>query len=70
MLNTLVFFNPRDVVQVYGLAGMGFSRTSLNYVHHADESYFKRSDEHHSYFGGQLGLGARSARLAPHRHCG
>ena len=57
LLNALVFFNPRDVVQVYGLAGMGLSRTNLNYVHHADESYFKRSDEHRSFFGGQLGLG-------------
>ena len=67
LLNALVFFNPRDVVQVYGLAGMGFSRTSLSYVHHADESYLKRSDEHHSFFGGQLGLGVEvrvSQRIA------
>ena len=67
LLNALVFFNPRDVVQVYGLAGMGLSRTNLNYVHHSAEPYFKRSDEQRSFFGGQLGLGVEvrvSRRIA------
>jgi hypothetical protein len=58
LLNTLIFFNPRDVVQVYALGGLGFSRTSLNYARRSgDEVFYRRSDEHYSYFGGQLGLG-------------
>jgi hypothetical protein len=57
LLNTLVFFNPRSVLQVYALAGLGFSGTGVTYVHHSDEHYLKRSDERRSYFGGQLGLG-------------
>ncbi|HYP75435.1 MAG TPA: outer membrane beta-barrel protein [Polyangiaceae bacterium] len=58
LLNTLVFFNPRDVVQLYALGGLGFSRTGLTYVRSSgDEVVVRESDEHQSYFGGQLGLG-------------
>ncbi|HEY0469552.1 MAG TPA: hypothetical protein VGC79_35425, partial [Polyangiaceae bacterium] len=67
LLNTLVFFNPRSVVQVYALAGLGFSRASLTYVHHGDQTYVERSEAHQSYFGGQLGLGVEvrvSRRIA------
>jgi len=58
LLNTLLFFNPRDVAQVYALGGLGFSRSSLNYARHTgDDVFYARSDEHQSYFGGHLGLG-------------
>jgi len=58
LLNTLLFFNPRDVAQVYALGGLGFSRSNLNYAEHTgDQVLYKRSDEHQSYFGGHLGLG-------------
>jgi opacity protein-like surface antigen len=67
LLNALVFFNPRDVVQVYGVAGLGFSRATASLGPRSDEASFKRYDEHYSYFGGQLGLGVEvrvSRRLA------
>jgi Outer membrane protein beta-barrel domain len=57
LLNTLVFFNPHDVVQVYGLAGLSFSGANVTVAPRADDTYFKRHEEHYSYFGGQLGLG-------------
>ncbi len=56
LLNTLVFFNPHDVVQAYGLAGIGFSGATVTVAPRDGES-FHRHDEHYSYFGGQLGLG-------------
>jgi len=58
LFNTLLFFNPRDVVQVYALGGLGFSRSSVSFARITDDDvFYKRSDEHLSYFGGQLGLG-------------
>lgn len=56
LLNTLVFFNPHDVVQAYALAGLGFSGATVS-VSPRDGQNFRRHDEHYSYFGGQLGLG-------------
>ena len=57
LLNTLVFFNPHDVVQVYGLGGLGFSGATVTIAPRSGEAPFKRHDEHYSYFGGQLGAG-------------
>ena len=57
LLNTLVFFNPHDVVQAYGLAGLGFSGANVSVSPRGGQS-FHRHDEHYSYFGGQLGFGA------------
>jgi hypothetical protein len=56
LLNTLVFFNPHDVVQLYGLGGLGFSRATVTLDPRAGDT-FQRHDEDYSYFGGQLGLG-------------
>jgi hypothetical protein len=67
LLNALVFFNPRDVVQLYALGGLGLSRATASIGPRSDEAYFKRYEEHYSYFGGQLGLGVEvrvSHRLA------
>lgn len=58
LLNTLVFFNPRDVVQLYGLGGFGFSTASVTIAPRSGELPFKRHDEQYYYFGGQLGIGA------------
>ena len=56
LLNTLVFFNPHDVVQAYGLAGLGVSRANVS-ISPRDGQNFHRHDEQYSYFGGQLGFG-------------
>ena len=48
LLNTLVFFNPRDLVQFYALGGLGFSAASVK---------IGGQDQNYDYFGGQLGLG-------------
>jgi len=65
LLDALLFFNPRDVVQVYALAGLSFSGANVTIAPRADDTYFKRHDEHYGYFGGQLGLGVevRVSRL-------
>jgi len=67
LLNTLLFFNPRDVVQIYALGGLAFSGANVSIAPRSGEAYFKRRDEHYSYFGGQLGLGVEvrvSRRIA------
>src|SRR3954468_9178310 len=58
LLNTLVFFNPHDVVQLYALGGLGFSGATVTIAPRSGETPFQRYDEHYSYFGGQLGVGA------------
>lgn len=58
LLNGLLFFNPHDVIQLYALAGLGFSAASVTISPRAGELPFPRHDEHYAYFGGQLGLGA------------
>lgn len=57
LLNTLVFFNPHDIVQVYGLGGLGFSAANVTIAPRTGEASFQRHDEQYSYFGAQLGLG-------------
>ncbi len=57
VLNTLVFFNPHDVVQIYGLGGINFSGATVTIEPRSGETPFRRYDDHYSYFGGQLGLG-------------
>ncbi|MEO6600986.1 MAG: outer membrane beta-barrel protein, partial [Polyangiaceae bacterium] len=57
LLNTLVFFNPHDLVQLYGLGGLGFSGATVTISPRSGETPFARHDEDYSYFGGQLGLG-------------
>jgi len=57
LLNTLVFFNPHDPVQLYGLGGLGISGATVKIAPRSGEAPFKRHDEHYSYFGGQLGFG-------------
>ncbi|MEI9938160.1 MAG: outer membrane beta-barrel protein [Pseudomonadota bacterium] len=57
LLNTLLFFNPHDVVQIYALGGLGFSGANVTIAPRSGDSSFKRYEDHYSYFGGQLGLG-------------
>jgi len=57
LLNTLVFFNPHDVVQLYGLGGLNVSGATVTIAPRAGEAAFSRHDEDYSYFGGQLGIG-------------
>ena len=58
LLNTLVFFNPHGVVQLYMLGGLGFSAARVTIAPRAGEAFFERRDQHYSYFGAQIGLGA------------
>jgi opacity protein-like surface antigen len=57
LLNTLVFFNPHDIVQMYALGGIGFSAANVRIAPRAGEASFASHDENYSYFGAQLGLG-------------
>ncbi|HEX3773559.1 MAG TPA: outer membrane beta-barrel protein [Polyangiaceae bacterium] len=57
LLNTLVFFNPHSVVQVYALGGIGFSTANVKIAPRAGEAPFPSHNEEYDYFGGQLGLG-------------
>jgi opacity protein-like surface antigen len=57
LLNTLVFLNPHDVVQLYALGGLGFSGASVRVAPRNGDAPFASHDEGYSYFGGQLGLG-------------
>jgi opacity protein-like surface antigen len=56
LLNTIVFFNPHDVVQIYALGGLGFSVANVTIAPRSNEMFPSR-DEHYSYFGAQAGLG-------------
>jgi hypothetical protein len=53
LLSGIIFFNPRDKLQVYTLGGLGFSSASVLREHDVIEP----SPENYSYFGGHLGLG-------------
>lgn len=67
LLNTIVFFNPHDVVQIYALGGFGFSGATVTIAPRSGETPFTHHDEHYNYFGAQLGLGAEirvSRRIA------
>lgn len=58
LFDTQWFFNPRDVVQFYGLVGMGFSNSTWVRVQHSrDDVNYDDGELQRSYFGGQLGLG-------------
>jgi hypothetical protein len=57
LLNTLVFFNPHDVVQVYALGGLGFSGADVTVSQQSGQNPFPQHNEKYSYFGGQAGLG-------------
>jgi Outer membrane protein beta-barrel domain len=57
LLNTLVFFNPHDVVQVYALGGIGFSAADVTVAQQSGQNPFPQHNETYSYFGGQAGLG-------------
>ena len=56
LLNALLYFNPRDVVQVYALGGFAFTGANVRTTPRAAEM-FRQREQHYSYFGGQLGLG-------------
>ena len=61
LVNGMIFFNPKNKVQVYALAGFGFSAASVRQNDRATpqgESTSMHGDiQHYSYFGGQLGMG-------------
>lgn len=64
MLNGLIYFNPKDAVQVYTLAGIGFSgarvkpsETTLAQDGQQSVNPGDAEERDYSYFGGQLGLG-------------
>ncbi len=62
LFNGLIYFNPKDAVQVYTLAGIGFSsaRVKPNDTTLANGQQVSAGDvpeQDYTYFGGQLGLG-------------
>lgn len=58
LFDTQLFFNPRDVVQFYGLVGMGFSNSAWVRVQHSHDDVTYADDTlKRDYFGGQAGLG-------------
>ncbi|HEY3235491.1 MAG TPA: hypothetical protein VGJ84_12310 [Polyangiaceae bacterium] len=57
LLNGMVFFNPRDRLQIYTLVGLGLSRATVNVLPVAGVE--RELGQHRfSYFGGQIGIGA------------
>jgi opacity protein-like surface antigen len=64
MMNGLIYFNPKDAVQVYTLAGIGFSGAR---VRPSEATQIQdgtqvvpggeEEERNYSYFGGQLGIG-------------
>jgi opacity protein-like surface antigen len=54
--NAMVFFNPRDAVQVYMLGGLNFSE-ALVQSRDKNGDIVANTDRRYSYFGGQMGLG-------------
>jgi hypothetical protein len=59
-LNTLFFVNPKSKVQLYFLAGIGWSSATVN-----DDSSINGTQANYSYFGGQAG-GGLEFRLGRH----
>jgi opacity protein-like surface antigen len=60
MLNAMIFFNPKDKLQLYTLGGLGFSGARVTKVREAGDTTGMPGEEHeedYSYFGGQLGIG-------------
>ncbi len=61
LLNGIVFFNPKDKVQVYAIGGLGFSSAEVNEMstlQTADGELIESEErKEFSYFGGQLGMG-------------
>lgn len=56
LLNAMVFFNPKNPVQVYMLGGIGFSGATVTSRDDAGEP-IADTERNYSYFGGQLGAG-------------
>ncbi len=56
----IVYANPRDIVQFYMLAGLGWSHASVAMDDHQEPEMVSS----YSYFGGQMGAGLE-IRIAP-----
>jgi opacity protein-like surface antigen len=56
LLNAMVFFNPRDAVQIYMLGGIGFSGARVT-PRDQNGDPIPDQQQSFSYFGGQMGLG-------------
>lgn len=58
-LSGMLFFNPRDPLQVYSLFGINFSGAEVRARESEDSEgdEFSEDEQHYRYFGGQLGLG-------------
>lgn len=60
----LVFFNPQNRVQLYGVGGLTWTSASIRDAYTYAYDYGDYS-QHYGYFGGLLGLGLE-ARITPH----
>lgn len=54
-LNELIYFNPQNRLQVYGLLGLGMSWAGVQYE--GTTSHLGRDTGSYTYLGGQVGLG-------------
>jgi hypothetical protein len=57
LLNAMIFFNPKDKLQLYTLGGLGFSGARVNRQHMDSNGTDREIHEEYGYFGGQLGVG-------------
>ncbi len=57
-LSGLVYFNPQNRFQIYGVFGVGASWASVNYAAGNTAAHGGLSGANYGYVGGQLGLGA------------
>jgi hypothetical protein len=53
----LLYFNPRNRLQVYGLMGIGVSYATVRYAPGNTSDHGGLSGSNYAYFGGQAGLG-------------
>ena len=56
LLSGIVFFNPKDKVQVYTIGGIGFSGADVQRVRTLGNTEVEENEEYR-YFGGHLGMG-------------
>ena len=57
LISGIVFFNPRDLAQVYTIGGFGFSRAAVQLAMPMLAEQLAEDDAKYSYFGVHLGLG-------------
>lgn len=63
-LSALLFFNPQNAFQVYGVIGVGVGLASVRYATQNRDAHAGRASGEYGYLGGQAGIGFE-AQLNP-----